>query len=89
MQRNLDRRVETTFPVEDKHNKRYLIDIVLKAHLKDNTKARILLPNGKYIFNKPVIGEEVFNSQEWLMDYVSTKYTKEFPKERKGKKISA
>jgi len=47
MQRNLDRRVETIFPIEDDDIKKSVIETLLKVSLKDNQKARILLPTGK------------------------------------------
>ncbi|MBE7559964.1 polyphosphate kinase 1 [bacterium] len=49
MQRNLYRRVETMFPVESPPLKRRLIDEILPVYLKDNVKARVLLPDGTYV----------------------------------------
>lgn len=74
MQRNLDRRVETTFPIENEVLKQEIIDTILKITLQDNTKARLLLPSGKYVFNRPVYTEEITNSQEWFMNYAIKKY---------------
>jgi polyphosphate kinase len=48
MTRNLDHRVETLFPVEDDAIREYIITDVLEAYLRDNTKARVLQPNGVY-----------------------------------------
>lgn len=48
MPRNLDRRVEILFPVIDKRLRTALIKNVLNRHLKDNVKARRLLPDGTY-----------------------------------------
>ncbi len=48
MQRNLSRRVEVIAPVCDPGIKRYLKDEVLAAYLRDNVKARRLLPDGTY-----------------------------------------
>lgn len=48
MPRNLDKRVEIMFPVEDETLKQEVIDI-LKIQLADNTKARIMQPDGSYI----------------------------------------
>ncbi|OGU56678.1 MAG: RNA degradosome polyphosphate kinase, partial [Ignavibacteria bacterium RBG_13_36_8] len=67
MPRNLDRRVEATFPIEDNHLKEYLIHTLLETALKDNSKARILLPSGKYLFNTRSDGDEKINLQEWLI----------------------
>jgi polyphosphate kinase len=49
MQRNLNRRVETVFPVENERLARYLRDEVLSTYLYDNVKARVMQPNGTYI----------------------------------------
>lgn len=48
MPRNLDKRVEILFPVEDEELKKEVIHI-LDIQLKDNTKARIMQPDGSYI----------------------------------------
>ena len=44
MQRNLDRRVETLFPIEDKGIKKSIKETLLDVSLKENQNARILLP---------------------------------------------
>ena len=48
MPRNLDKRVEILFPVEDETLKQEVIDI-LKVQFADNTKARIMQPDGSYV----------------------------------------
>jgi polyphosphate kinase len=40
---------------------------MLKIHLKDNVKARRLLSDGTYERVKPDKGDEIINSQEWLI----------------------
>ncbi len=67
MPRNLYRRVEDLFPVEDPQLKIALRDEILNIHLKDNVKARRMLPNGEYVRVQPKDGEEEINSQEWLI----------------------
>jgi polyphosphate kinase len=47
MPRNLDRRVELMFPVQQKDLKEKLIEI-LRAQMADNQKARLLRPDGTY-----------------------------------------
>jgi polyphosphate kinase len=42
---------------------RYLKDVVLAAYLRDNVKARRLLPDGSYERVKAAPGEERFDSQ--------------------------
>ena len=64
MQRNLDRRVETLFPLEDIHLKRYVISSLLPVYLRDTVKARLLMPDGSYCRVMPEVGENrtPFNS---------------------------
>lgn len=61
MPRNLDRRVELVFPVEDDGLKHRLFSI-LDMLLKDNVNSRIQLPNTKYIHtdktNKPILNSQ-------------------------------
>jgi polyphosphate kinase len=67
MTRNLERRVEILFPVEDPglvHRLRYEI---LETYLRDNVKARIMLPDGQYERVHPSPDEPAVNSQEWLI----------------------
>jgi len=67
MPRNLYRRVETLFPVEDPALRNALRDQILKTHLKDNVKARRMLPDGSYEWVHPGDGEPKINSQLWLI----------------------
>jgi len=71
MQRNLDRRVEVTFPIEDPSLKQELIKTVIKYSLKDNVKTRKLNPDGTYTLLRPQDGEKKIISQEWLMNHVT------------------
>jgi polyphosphate kinase len=48
MPRNLDRRVEIMFPVEDRVHVRSLRHDVLENYFKDNVRARIMQPDGSY-----------------------------------------
>jgi polyphosphate kinase len=68
MPRNLDRRVEQLFPVEDPQYKEALWQI-LTIHLRDNVKARRMLPDGTYERVQPRPGEEILNSQQWLIEH--------------------
>lgn len=76
MQRNLDRRVEITFPIEDSYWKNFIKNDLLRTLLEDNQKARVLLPTGKYVFNYPVYNEKIMNHQEWLMENINKKNRK-------------
>ncbi len=79
MQRNLDRRVEITFPLEDPELKNELIKTLLKFSLKDNVKARKLMPDMSYKMIIPKDGENHISSQEWLMNH-AIKATGKFSK---------
>ncbi|MCG6960628.1 polyphosphate kinase 1 [bacterium BMS3Abin03] len=69
MQRNLDRRVEITFPIEDSKLKTEIMRSILKISLKDNIKSRILLPDMTYKIHDNVDGAKKINSQEWMMKH--------------------
>lgn len=62
MPRNLDKRVEITFPVEDEKLKRRVIDI-LQMQLKDNLKAHILLPDSREYAKQDLRGQDKISSQ--------------------------
>ncbi len=68
MPRNLDRRVEQLFPVEDAFIKD-AIKRILDVHLRDNVKAREMLSDGAYRRVKPKKGEEPLNAQEWMIEH--------------------
>jgi len=67
MPRNLDRRVELLYPVQDLRLIRRLRDQVLAAYLADNVKARLMLPDGTYRRVTPAPGEPAMDSQAWLI----------------------
>ena len=52
MGRNLDRRVEVLFPVEDPKLVARLRDEILAQYLADNRNARRMLPDGTYVWEK-------------------------------------
>jgi polyphosphate kinase len=65
MTRNLKHRIEVVAPVTDPEAKRYLRDVLLDVYWSDNTKARELQPDGKYV---PIAdGGEPFNSQTYFI----------------------
>ncbi|NDJ79327.1 MAG: polyphosphate kinase 1 [Chloroflexi bacterium] len=68
MPRNLDRRVETIFPVEDEKLKLRIVDEILAIQMLDNVKARELQSDGTYVRLEPKNGETPLNSQEWEME---------------------
>jgi polyphosphate kinase len=69
MPRNLDRRVEQLFPVEDPNLRDSLFNQILKVHLQDNMQARRLLPDGSYERVQPQEGEPELNSQLWMIEH--------------------
>jgi polyphosphate kinase len=69
MSRNLDRRVEILFPVEDKRLIRHLRDDVLAIYLADNVKARRMLPDGSYERVRPGPNDPLLESQLWLLGH--------------------
>lgn len=74
MPRNLDRRVELLFPIEDKKIKNRMIDI-LKITLKDTKKSRIMNSDGKY--NKVNIKNNTsMNSQDYFSKTVFETFQK-------------
>lgn len=68
MPRNIDRRVEVLFPVEDGKLIRYLRDEVLHILLSDNVKGRCLLPDGTYKRVSRDPKAPPVNSQLWLLN---------------------
>ncbi len=67
MQRNLDRRVEIAFPIEDKKIKEDLLKTLIRISLKDNIKGRFLNSDMTYSRLKIENGDKKIDSQEWLM----------------------
>lgn len=70
--RNLDRRVEVLFPIEDPAIRAHIREDLLETYLRDTDKARVLGPDGRY---RPVPrpeGVPPFNAQEWLLNTATT-----------------
>jgi polyphosphate kinase len=65
MPRNLIERCEVLFPVTQADLHKRLRDEILGAYLADNTKARLLQPDGEYV-RAPRVGEP-FGAQDHLM----------------------
>mgnify|MGYP001038565809 CR=1 FL=1 len=70
MYRNLNRRVEVLLDIPDPKIKTAIIKNMLNIHLKDNVKARRLLPDGTYerVTQTSNSDEERLNSQIWLIE---------------------
>jgi polyphosphate kinase len=69
MPRNLNRRVEVLFPVEDPGIVRRLRDEILAVYMSDNVKARHMQADGSYAHAHPAEGEEPIESQAWFIEH--------------------
>jgi polyphosphate kinase len=67
MPRNLNRRVEVDFPVQDRNLVRVIRDEVLATYLKDQAKARHMTSEGKYVRDPDFQKKNAFNAQEALI----------------------
>ncbi len=61
--RNMFRRIELAFPVEDGNLRERIIKDILQTTLADNTKARFLQPDGTYLRARPTSGVGARRSQ--------------------------
>ena len=67
MPRNLNRRVEILFPVEDPKLVRRLRDRILTKYLEDEAQARIMNPDGTYTRPEREPGKKQPSSQLWFL----------------------
>jgi polyphosphate kinase len=67
MFRNLNERIEVLLSVPDPYLRQTILEDMLKIHLRDNVKARQLLPDGTYERVTVKEGETAINSQAWLI----------------------
>jgi len=67
MPRNLNRRVELLFPLEDEELMARVRNEILAEYLVDNVKARRMMPDGSYKRAPRGEGQIALNSQEILM----------------------
>lgn len=70
MPRNIDRRVEVLFPIEDEEMRTAVVNNILEVYLKDTEKSYDLDAAGNYTPRKLLLGksELSFNSQLWLLN---------------------
>jgi polyphosphate kinase len=71
MPRNIDRRVEVLFPVNDPTLRQEIVDNILHIYLSDTESGYLLQADGTYLPVRDSIEEEdvaLFNSQEWLLN---------------------
>lgn len=67
MPRNIDRRVEVLFPVQDRQMIRHIFDNILMYYARDNVKARRMLPDGTFVKIKPQNNEAGLSIQSWFI----------------------
>ncbi len=67
MPRNLNRRIEILFPVEDERLVRRLRDRILAKYLEDESCARIMRPDGTYTRPKRQPGKKPVCAQNWFL----------------------
>jgi polyphosphate kinase len=67
MPRNFERRVEVMFPIEAPELRQRIRDEILPAYLQDNSKARLLMPDGTYVRATAWHDEPEFRAQRDLL----------------------
>ncbi|MCB8943424.1 MAG: polyphosphate kinase 1 [Ardenticatenaceae bacterium] len=70
MPRNIDRRVEVLFPIEDPVMQKDIVHNILNPYLQDTAKAYILQADGSYMRQSERVaeGHPLFNSQLWFLN---------------------
>ena len=71
MPRNIDRRVEVLFPIEDPAMRDEVLEGILKVHLRDTYKAYVLQSDGSYLPRTKLLTDSdapLFDSQIWFLD---------------------
>jgi polyphosphate kinase len=69
MPRNLDRRVEILFPVENPAIRDAIASIIMPVQLHDTVKLRLMQSDGTYCRTCPGTGSEPLNAQTWMVDH--------------------
>jgi polyphosphate kinase len=67
MERNLHRRIELLFPLENPEHIRYIREDVLETYLHDNQLAYRMQPDGSYEHKQAGEEDQPVNVQNWLM----------------------
>ena len=67
MERNLNRRVELLFPLDNHEHVRYVCENILDIYLRDNQLAYTMQADGSYVHKVPGNGERPINVQNWFM----------------------
>jgi polyphosphate kinase len=71
LDRNFFRRVETCIPIEDTELRGKIFLHGLQVYLNDNSNAWLLQPDGSYLRAEPSADNDVFSSQQFLLDTLS------------------
>jgi polyphosphate kinase len=74
MPRNFHTRLEIAFPIYDGELKKYVRDVILENFLKDNQKARQLMPDGQWVQLQPKPGEIPLRAQEVFEELAKQNY---------------
>ena len=82
MTRNMERRIELMFPIQDQDLKEKLILEILKTYLKDNTHARTLNKDGTYSLKLPKKGESKIRAQQEFIGLAREDGIKSIPYEK-------
>jgi polyphosphate kinase len=69
MPRNLDRRVEILFPVQNSVLLKAIVDTIIPVQFNDNVKSRVMQADGTYCRTVPGPVEELLNAQSWLVEH--------------------
>jgi polyphosphate kinase len=69
MPRNLDRRVEVLFPIENPALQDHIVENVLAVCLRDTAKSHILQSDGRYVPRRYLLEDDgpLFDSQAWFL----------------------
>ena len=67
MPRNLNRRVEVLFPIENPRILRRIREKILEKYLSDQGAARLMQPDGTFIRPPHKPGRKALTAQEWFM----------------------
>jgi polyphosphate kinase len=70
MPRNINRRVEVLFPIEQPAMQAEILQNLLEPQLRDTAKAYLLQSDGTYVplATLATVGEPLFGSQEWFLN---------------------
>lgn len=88
MSRNTIRRVEVAVPIEDERLRKRIREM-FSVLMKDNVKARIMLPDGNYVHAECRSIDELLNSQEYFYDEAYRRIEEKSAKQERMKAVRA